>query len=231
MEQSKAGSRHAIVLAVLAFGCILKGSLASSDTVWVTCGSTVKIAHSGTGFRLHSHQVQYSRGSQQQSVTLFPSADQAQSYWIVHGPLDKPCEPGTGVKKNQKIRLQHSATRRWLHSHNFHSPISNNQEVSCYGDDNFIDGGDVWTIEWDGKKPTLWKQDLKVRLKHVDTSMFLASHSGSRFGHPISGQLEVVGVSWKGASGWGTDWYAAEGIYMPRPPKNGTKGDSGKDEL
>lgn len=52
----------------------------------VTCGSTIKLAHDATEFRLHSHAVSYSRGSQQQSVTAFPDGDDANSYWTVHGP-------------------------------------------------------------------------------------------------------------------------------------------------
>ena len=65
----------------------------------VTCGSTVKLAHDSSTFRLHSHQVSYSRGSQQQSVTAFPESDDANSYWIVHGTVvsagapSPPCPP------------------------------------------------------------------------------------------------------------------------------------------
>ena len=70
--------------------------------------------------------------------------------------------------------------------------------------------------------------------------MYLASHAEARFGHPISGQNEVCGVRYKGKP---TDWYAAEGIYMPRKPKktpaeNGSSssssdssGEADKDEL
>lgn len=53
----------------------------------VTCGSTIKLAHSPSNARLHSHEVAYSRGSQQQSVTGFPSSDNGLSYWIVHGAV------------------------------------------------------------------------------------------------------------------------------------------------
>jgi hypothetical protein len=35
-------------------------------------------------------------------------------------------------------------------------------QVSCFGDDNQSDGGDVWIIEWDGKAK-FWRQDQKVR--------------------------------------------------------------------
>ncbi len=43
------------------------------------------------------------------------------------------CRQGTGIKKGQELRLQHVATRRWLHSHLFASPLSNNQEVRHAG--------------------------------------------------------------------------------------------------
>lgn len=65
------------------------------------------------------------------------------------------------IKKKQQLRLQHTATRKWLHSHQFQSPLSGNQEVSAFGGDSQSDGGDVWVIEWDGKAK-FWKQDSKV---------------------------------------------------------------------
>ena len=40
----------------------------------------------------------------------------------------KPIECGS------VLRLQHLTTHLFLHSHNFRSPLSNNQEVSCFGD-------------------------------------------------------------------------------------------------
>jgi len=43
----------------------------------------------------------------------------------------------TPVKCGDKIRLQHLATKRNLHSHLFQSPITHNQEVSAFGE-----GGD-----------------------------------------------------------------------------------------
>jgi dolichyl-phosphate-mannose--protein O-mannosyl transferase len=33
------------------------------------------------------------------------------------------------VKYGSQVRLQHLATRRWLHSHHFSSPLTGNQEV------------------------------------------------------------------------------------------------------
>ena len=47
----------------------------------------------------------------------------------------------TQVKCGSVIRLQHLQTRLFLHSHNFVSPLSGNQEVSCFGDGSQGDRG------------------------------------------------------------------------------------------
>ncbi len=47
---------------------------------------------------------------------------------LIH-PQDEPCVPGSPMKKGAKLRLQHTATRKWLHSHHYESPLSANQEV------------------------------------------------------------------------------------------------------
>jgi dolichyl-phosphate-mannose--protein O-mannosyl transferase len=39
------------------------------------------------------------------------------------------CVQGTPIKSGTSVRLQHVATRRWLHSHHFPSPLSQNLEV------------------------------------------------------------------------------------------------------
>lgn len=177
------------------------------------------------------------------------------------------------LKRGQAVRLQHGATRKWLHSHQFYAPISGNQEVSAYGSDTSSDGGDVWTVEWDSKAKH-WKQDAKVRdvlssgvvvvlaqsadllqpvrgsctgsqaqqischhttpppsnkqthqtkqirLRHRDTSVLLSSSKDTQFGQPIHGQQEVCGV---GSKTKDTEWFAAEGIYLPRSDGHGGK--------
>lgn len=210
--------------ALLLTTCIAIGACA--DNVPVTCGSTLKLVHVATKVRLHSHQVGYSRGSQQQSVTGFPTGDDAQSYWVVHGPLGEQCTPGATFKKGSKIRLQHTGTRKWMHSHDYQSPLTNNQEVSAFGDDENSDSGDVWIVEWD-TKGKVWKQDTKVRLKHVETSAFLTSYDHAKFGHPIGGQQEVCGHKTKSKN---ADWQTAEGVYLP-VLSDGTEENAPNDEL
>lgn len=39
-----------------------------------------------------------------------------------------------------------------------------------------------------------WQRDQVVQFKHVDTGVYLGS-SGQTFGRPISGQMEIIGIS------------------------------------
>lgn len=72
------------------------------------------------------------------------------------------------IKCNSVVRLQHVATKKNLHSHYFTSPLSGNQEVSCYGDDDGEgDSGDNWTVVCNND---YWRRDTPVKLKHVDTA-------------------------------------------------------------
>lgn len=71
---------------------------------------------------------------------------------------------------------------------------------------------------------------MQIKLKHKDTNMFLSSNKDLKFGQPIHGHLEVCGVP---KSNKDTDWYAAEGVYLPRTDtkKGKAKGKGDKDEL
>lgn len=118
------------------------------------------------------------------------------------------CVSSESVKCGQHIRLQHIATNKNLHSHHFVSPLSSNQEISCYGDDGGEgDSGDHWEVVCSGEA---WVRDSPVKFRHIDTDTFLAV-SGRTFGRPINGQMEVVGLSNPYA---GTDWKSAEGLFV-----------------
>ncbi|GJV95388.1 stromal cell-derived factor 2-like protein [Tanacetum coccineum] len=176
----------------------------------ITYGSTLKLMHEKTRFRLHSHDVPYGSGSGQQSVTGFPNVDDANSYWIVRPVPETSAKQGDSIKSGSIIRLQHMKTRRWLHSHLHASPISGNLEVSCFGDDGNSDTGDYWRLEIVGSGKT-WRQDQKIRLLHVDTSGYLHSHD-KKYSRIAGGQQEVCGVREKRAD---NVWLAVEGVYLP----------------
>ncbi|KFW80900.1 Stromal cell-derived factor 2-like 1, partial [Manacus vitellinus] len=146
-------------------------------------------------------------GSGQQSVTGVEASDDANSYWRIRGKSDGSCQRGTPVKCGQAIRLTHVNTGKNLHTHHFPSPLSNNQEVSAFGDDGEGDDLDIWIVQCSG---TYWERDDAVRFKHVGTEVFL-SITGEQYGHPIRGQREVHGMP---AANHHNYWKAMEGVFI-----------------
>ncbi|GAB4854680.1 Stromal cell-derived factor 2-like protein [Ancistrocladus abbreviatus] len=183
---------------------------AASDGVEVTYGTVLKLMHEKTKFRLHSHEVPYGSGSGQQSVTGFPDVDDSNSYWVVKPRPESSAKQGDPIKSGNIIRLQHMRTRKWLHSHLFSSPISGNQEVSCFGSDKESDTGDLWRLMIEGSGKT-WRQDQMIRLQHVETGVYLHSHN-KKYSRIAGGQQEVCGMREKRAD---NIWLAAEGVYLP----------------
>nr|CAG4645136.1 EOG090X0E0P [Leptodora kindtii] len=176
---------------------------------FVTCGSVMKLQNLSYKVRLHSHDVKYGSGSGQQSVTGTEAKEDVNSHWAVLGTHTEPCKRGEPVDCGSIIRLQHSATRKFLHSHLFASPLSNNQEVSAFGENGTSQGdsGDHWRVICDSD---FWERDDAVVLKHVDTGAFLAS-TGHSYGRPINGQLEIVALKRQETT---CKWQAAEGLYI-----------------
>ncbi len=72
------------------------------------------------------------------------------------------------IKCNSIIRLFHVTTKRNLHSHNFDSPLSHNQEVSAYGDEGVSDEGDLWKVVCTSQND-YWLRKDSVRFQHVAT--------------------------------------------------------------
>uniref|UniRef100_A0A8C5MMI8 Stromal cell derived factor 2 like 1 n=1 Tax=Leptobrachium leishanense TaxID=445787 RepID=A0A8C5MMI8_9ANUR len=139
----------------------------SHDAEFVTCGSVVKLLNTRHNVRLHSHDVKYGSGSGQQSVTGVEASDDVNSYWRIRGKIDGDCVRGEPIKCGQAIRLTHVNTGKNLHTHHFSSPLSNNQEVSAFGDDGEGDDLDAWIVQC---SDTLWEREDSVRFKHVGTT-------------------------------------------------------------
>eukprot|EP00455_Lapot_gusevi_P000487 TRINITY_DN1021_c0_g1_i3.p1 TRINITY_DN1021_c0_g1~~TRINITY_DN1021_c0_g1_i3.p1 ORF type:complete len:151 (-),score=39.24 TRINITY_DN1021_c0_g1_i3:148-600(-) len=125
------------------------------------------------------------------------------------------CQQGQPIKCNAVIRLQHVQTKKFLHSHLFQSPLSQNQETSGFGES---DTGDNWRVVCVETTATVWKRGESVRLQHVDTSAYLAASKQFVFNHsncgsncPITGQLEVHA---KKSNDGSTIWKTAEGYYF-----------------
>jgi hypothetical protein len=90
------------------------------------------------------------------------------------------------------VRLEHVLTKRNLHSHGgIPSPITKQQEVTCFGTNGVGDGNDNWRVEVEGGGQ--WAYGKRLRLIHVSTNHALHSHEP--FTHPTytAGQQEVTG--------------------------------------
>ncbi|KAJ8005599.1 hypothetical protein DPEC_G00119610 [Dallia pectoralis] len=194
-----------------------------SELNYVTCGSLVKLLNPRHAVRLHSHDVKYGSGSGQQSVTGVESADDSNSYWRIRGEPNGTCRRGAPIRCGQAIRITHMTTGRNLHTHHFSSPLSNNQEVSAFGENGEGDDLDVWKVQCDG---SVWERDEEVRFKHVGTGAFL-SVTGEQYGHPIRGQREVHGMSTAGQHNF---WKAVEGVFI-QPSQEPARHDSTHDEF
>eukprot|EP00854_Cymbomonas_tetramitiformis_P015651 gene15651-18561_t len=107
---------------------------------------------------------------------------------VIRGSAKHPCPQGTPISAGTKFRLQ----------------------VSCYGDEDKSDTGDIWKFEAE-KGSGVWTRDAKVRFVHDETGVYLMSHD-KKFGRPIAGQQEVCGTKKKNSDSF---WVATEGVYMP----------------
>ncbi|KAF7483568.1 Hypothetical predicted protein [Marmota monax] len=162
----------------------------------------------------------HSSGSGQQSVTGVEASDDANSYWRIRGGSEGGCPRGIPVRCGQAVRLTHVLTGKNLHTHHFLSPLSNNQEVSAFGEDGEGDDLDLWTVRCSGQH---WEREAAVRFQHVGTSVFL-SVTGEQYGSPIRGQHEVHGMP---SANTHNTWKAMEGIFI----KPGVEPSAGHDEL
>ncbi|CAI9721385.1 stromal cell-derived factor 2-like [Octopus vulgaris] len=174
---------------------------------YVTCGSTLKLLNPYHKVRLHSHDIKYGSGSGQQSVTAVESSDDHNSYWQIRPKPGTSCFRGVPVKCDQTIQLMHVATRRNLHGHHFRSPLSNNLEVSAFGEDGVGDAGDDWTVIC---KTGNWSREERIRLKNVVTGSYLHVN-GDVYGRPIQGQREVSAHDHPNEKNY---WQAGEGIFI-----------------
>lgn len=96
-----------------------------SEFSHVTCGSSIKLIHDPTRYRLHSHEINYGSGSKQQTVTAHGGRNDPNSYWLVKEAHDEvPCVLGSKIQCQSIVRLEHVHTRRNLHSHDYRSPLS-----------------------------------------------------------------------------------------------------------
>lgn len=160
----------------------------------IRIGDTIRLLHRLTGFALHSNHALYSHpgSSKQQQVTAFGGADLNDS-WVVKAQngFGDTTRRGRVVSHGDIIRLEHRNTRKNLHSHRgAPSPVTGQQEVTAFGTDGVGDTNDNWRV--DISQRGFWKEEVPVRLIHVESECALHSHRG--FAHPqyTLGQQEVT---------------------------------------
>ena len=100
----------------------------------VTYGSIIKLKNSITGYRLHSLGIAWGGGSEQQAVTSILDEGQTGSAWTLMGANGRKVRPlGRPIKCGSKIRLLHTTTRKFLHSHHgYNAMVSGFQEVAAF---------------------------------------------------------------------------------------------------
>ncbi|CAN8065059.1 unnamed protein product [Agarophyton chilense] len=185
--------RNSLLGVTLAYFCI---SVCATDeqVTEITYGSTIKLEHVASKHRLHSHDIKYGTGSQQQSVTAVSDTSDSNSFWVVrnaHG--SDSLLAGTVVRCGDVFRLQHLNTGKNLHSHKHQAPLNRDYEVSAYGEMNGRwsegDTGDNWVLDCLQGSGS-WKRGATVRLHHVDTGYYLSTNPSLKFKQVIAGQQQ-----------------------------------------
>jgi dolichyl-phosphate-mannose--protein O-mannosyl transferase len=132
-------------------------------------------------------------------VTAFSGYDD-NDLWRVLGPVGQP-RSGQTVQHGDTLRLEHVLTGPMLHSHpGFPSPVTGQQEVTCFNTSTVGDSNDNWRIEIEGGGD--WELGKRVKLTHCNTNVALHSQPG--YSHPqwTMGQQEVTGYAGRDDNDW-----------------------------
>ncbi|KAI8377651.1 MIR motif-containing protein [Radiomyces spectabilis] len=145
----------------------------------VRYGDHIYLKHCATGRLLSSNDEAYEGGSGQQMVFASDDGDENVSVWKILTPSGSEERPGYEVGYDDILRLKHLGTGRHLHSHEIESPITGQQEVSGFGNDDESDDNDLWVLErlGEGDEDSLWHVDTPVILRHAQTRNTLHSHN------------------------------------------------------
>ena len=164
-------------------------------------GRIFKMGHVLTANTLHSHPFNYGQPgtSGQQQVTAYSGYDD-NDLWRVLGPNGQP-RSGQPVQHGEMLRLEHVLTGRMLHSHpGFPSPVTGQQEVTCFNTNAVNASNDNWRIEIEGGGA--WELGKRVKLIHGNTNVALHSHPGVSHPQWTMGQQEVTGYAGRDDNDW-----------------------------
>lgn len=136
----------------------------------------ISIKHNMTGRYLSSEDGNiYEEGSGQQKVYGGGWEASSETTFIVIPRIGEDIEAGVDVNFGDVLRLKHLNTRLNLHSHpGFESPITQQQEVTCYGDDYTNDENDEWVVEqWTFDDDENEEFDVEDKTWYTDRSFYL----------------------------------------------------------
>ncbi|KAG1337626.1 hypothetical protein G6F62_005841 [Rhizopus arrhizus] len=156
-----------------------QGGRPKEDNI-IRYGDHISLKHIGTNRYLASKPETYNGGSFQQKIFTSEGSPSDESTWIVLPPVVTEEEPGYEVGWDDPVRLKHLTTRVNLHSHEIQSPVSGQQEVTGFGNDDTTDENDVWKVqqfdEDDDQYDDFWRVGQPFILRHTKTSKLLHSH-------------------------------------------------------
>jgi len=124
---------------------------------------------------LLSNKLTWGSGSYMQIITAIQETDSNDSLFIIkEGQFQSECTTGTAINCNSVIRLEHVATGRNLHSHNFPSYITGSQEVCGFGENGIGDINDNFQIIcYNSNQDAVLQGKTHFLLQHVVTKKFL----------------------------------------------------------
>ena len=167
----------------------------------------IKLRHLKTDLFLSSIDVHYQTGSTQQIVRGVNRTKMtlAETFWNIF-PIETSTNhyQGEPVQCGSEIRLLHTVTQKWLHSHAIKGQLEHGYEVSAFEGS---DTGDVWKIICD---EDIWTYSTTFKLFHRDTSYYLSANLTGKYEKEIMGEYEVFGDEKDDEN----DWISSSGIFV-----------------
>ncbi|RIA99078.1 hypothetical protein C1645_811813 [Glomus cerebriforme] len=152
----------------------------------IRIGSYIALQHGTTSRYLSSRSLDNNESSAKGNIDqVFATRRKNENeLWIVlqaYGERRR-LKTDDAVPYNAQIRLRNMVSRRNLRSHpDYISPISNQQEVICHGDENISDLNDNWLVQRHSytnnyDNSGYWLASDAITLRHIQTGATLHSH-------------------------------------------------------
>jgi hypothetical protein len=178
-------------------------------------GSTITLQHVATQkfLKAHSRPYLHPNTSGQDQVTCSSQKSSSNS-WIIKSAHRYPDNYlyGEPIRHGDLVRLESRAFITNLHSHGSPSPLSNQQEVTCFGKHGNGDNNDNWWVEVPNEEA--WTTANQIRLIHTTTDHALHSHVNASHAEFTSGEQEVTCFKKRNAD----DFWQVETIVPPILP-------------